>query len=192
MENEEHLLRRGFLFILGIYTTYLIYGVGFLSGFSQPAFGKFLVYFMSVIGLIVGIYSFKKFFSRKKLFKLPEKVVHLLEKVRKIFISPVGVFTFGLIAALFTLSQVSGVFLLIRLREGTSPLLFYYVLLFVLLLIIVVLLSYFLRIKSNVQAVKNEPYNERRANLWKDHYLKLFNFMIALLILVLSLALFFF
>lgn len=200
IEDQEDMLKKGFIYIGGVYLAYFLFGMGMFSWFTFYNMGLYFYKIIGVISILVSLGMIKSFFGTWKiLFKnISSPLKHKLNKLVRSLTSPAGVFFIGLILSIFTFGKVESTFLLIRIlvtdrltRWVTFPLILYYVLIFVLLLVMVVLLLYYIRQRLNEKAHKKEPYHERKATLWKKHYLKVLNFIISGILLIFGIVILF-
>ncbi len=196
----EKLLKRGILFIAGIYLAYFIFGIGWLDWFYRSTITHGFTKIIGFSAIIFALVKIKAFFKTwKMLFKnFPQELKDKLKKIAGYFISFPGVFLTGLIISLFTFSGASQTLILIRnlfaggiKRVVVLPLLLYYNLIFILIPLAIVILLYFAKQKLAEKADKKSQENDQKKEAWKKHYHKLLNLGINLIILILGLVVLF-
>jgi cytochrome c biogenesis protein CcdA len=197
MRDEEEMLKRGFLFIVGIFIAYFLFAMGWFSALGLKAgLGYFFHKIVGLSGVLVGLVIIKGFFGSWKYVTkhFSEKLKHTLKETAKLFTSRVGVFVIGFLASLFTFSGAGNTLLSMRVLLGDSstrwivwPLSLYYLLVFVLFFIVILLLIYFVRksLDANAQARKE------KTDSWKKHNYRLLRLLIGIVLVVVGLLVLF-
>lgn len=200
IKNRDEMIKKGLLFILGVYIAYLLFGMGIFSWFGYSGIGTFI---SKVIGLLAALFALamiKEFFvSWKVTFrKVKKETKAKFRKVKEVILSPYGVLLTGFILSILTFARLNKTYLLIRFlfMEGSTrfiavPILLYFLILFVLFMAVVLILVYLFKEHKHKKAKEKHPQHERKAELWHGHYLKIINFVIAAVMLVLGLVVIF-
>ncbi len=151
-QGKKSAVKVGLFFILGLYLTYLAFGLGF---FQALAFQKLAPYLHKIIGalaLIIGLLNIKDFFFYGKgmLMEIPRSWRPKLGAVIRGATSPIGALIVGVIVTFFELPCTGGpyVFAVGYLASFKTcwqaiPILLYYNLIFVLPLLLLTGFIYF-------------------------------------------------
>ncbi len=199
IEEREDVLKKGALFIFGVYLAYSLFGMGlfnWLNNYGPYLYFYKLVGFAAIIFAIVGINAFfKTWHSLIK--KVPEDYHEYFKSAAIFILSYPGVFLIGFISALFTFAGANNLFFLLRdvftgyfMKSVILPLIFYYSL--ILILLFVILLAAFNFIRQNIEAhAARNKVSDAKETMWKKHYVQILNFFIRAVMLVLGLVLVF-
>ena len=184
--GKNRALKVAGFFIIGVYLTYLVLGLGLYSALTFLPWDAIAFYFHKILGvlaIIIGLFNIKDFFFYGKgfLMEIPRtwrpKLGTFLHKTT----NPLGAFVAGFIFTFFELPCTGGpyIFALGVLAKNVSRmtsfwLLLYYNLIFVLPLIIIAGLIYlgFLNIEHTAR--------------WREKNVKLLHFIAGLLMVVLG------
>ena len=200
IKDREDMLKKGLLYVLGVYVAYLLFGMGLFAWFGYSGIGTF---FSKVIGFLAAIFALamiKEFFvSWTITFKNVKKETKAnFRKVKSVVLSYYGVLLLGFITSLLTLTKINKTYLLIRFSFMESstrliaiPILLYFLVLFVALMVVVIILAYLFKEHKHKKAKEEHPTHERRAELWHGHYLKVMNFVISVVMLIMGLVVMF-
>jgi hypothetical protein len=200
LKDREEMLKRGFLYILGIYLAYLLFGMGLFAWFGYSGVGTFVSKVIGFLAVIFALAMVKDFFvSWKITFKnIRNEYKVKIKKVLAVILSPYGMLFTGFILGFLTFTRLNKTFLLIRFlfMEGSTrliavPILLYHLVIQFLLMVIILVAVYLLKEYKHRKARKKHPTHERKANLWHMHYLKVMNFVISVVMLILGLVVIF-
>lgn len=200
IKDSEEMLKKGLFFIAGVYLAYLLFGLGLFTWLEFSGIGPFFSKLVGILAIITALALVKNFFvswgvtfkNVSKSFKAKLKILF------KVSFSSFGVLVIGFVAGLFSFTKFNKTFLLLRhlfvenfVREIAVPILLYYLIVFVLLMAVVVVVVYLLREKWSKLAQQKYPEHEKKAEMWKNHYLRVLNFVIYIILLVLGLVVLF-
>jgi cytochrome c biogenesis protein CcdA len=147
-DQRKKALKIGLIFILGLYITYFIFGIGLFSALSLEKIQQFAPYLHKIIGglaILIGLFNIKDFFFYGKGFvmEIPRAWRPQLGAILRTVTSPIGALLVGAIVTLFELPCTGGpyIFALGYLSSITTclkaiPIILYYNLIFVLPLLI--------------------------------------------------------
>ncbi len=167
---RQRVLTTGFAFIFGIFTSYLLIGLGLISGLNFIQNTELFHIVVAVIAILVGLFNLKDYFWYGKLFRMEipinwrPKMGQFLSKAT----GPAVAFLVGLVVSAFELPCTGGPYLFAlgilkgeSLMSTTLPYLIYYNLIFVLPLIIIVLAVHF----SYLKIEKTEEWRKQNIKL---------------------------
>lgn len=193
VKDPGKMLIRGFVFIGTIVVILFFFGLGWLGWFAQHGY-----YFSKIIGLgslLFAIGIIAHFFGTWK-----EQQIYL-DRIRgwfKPYLSYVSIVFVAAFATLWSLGRVEKPFLVIRTLMGDAatrwavfPLLLYYLLMMMRVLGLVLLVAYLFKKFIIAKVEQRHKFDERRANLWKKHLLSVFNFVLAVGMVILGLVVLF-
>jgi hypothetical protein len=199
-KNRDEMLKKGFMFILGIYLAYLLFGMGLFAWFAYSNIGIFIAKVLAILSIIFGLAMIKDFFvSWQVTFKnIKKETKQKLAEIKEFILSPFSVLFLGFILGLFTFTNLSKTFLLVRylFMEGSTrlvalPILLYSLILFSLLMSVVLIVVFLMKEHHSKKAKVKHPQHERKEKAWDDHYIKVMNFVIAVVMLILGLIVLF-
>jgi hypothetical protein len=200
IRKTSDVLQRGLLFVLGIFVAYFLFGTGLFSWFGYSNVSKIASKIIALVVLIITLATIKHFFisweitlkKRSENFKASANLI--IENLTSVY----GTLIMGLIFGLLSFTWLTKPLLSTRylFMEGSHrlvalPILVYYLLLFILPMLIVVITIYFIRDYFDHKSKKKFKDHEKKAELWEFHYLKILNFVIQIIMLVLSIAILF-
>jgi hypothetical protein len=166
---------------------YILFGLGFFSWFNTPSVGMVFSKIVAILCLIVGILAMRQLFLKPGL--APAWAV----RTKKIVLSSGGMAVFGVVAGLLSLAKVSVMFTTLRTLSALDigkavvvPMILFYVVVYVLPLIALLLILAFLRQKMANLAFGKEPHNKIKEEIWRNHYHRVFDFVVGLLLFILG------
>jgi len=196
-KNKEEMIKRGALYLLGIFLAYILFGIGLFDYFFKSSF---TLVFSKIIGIIVIIFALvriKAFFKTWELLlkSIPGDLKNHLRKILKLLLKPLGLIIVGFCFSLLTFSGANSTLMLIRslFSEGYKqfmvfPILLYYILLFMLIPVMIIAFVYLIKNKFKEKAHQK---GETKKEHWENHYSGLFDLAISLIILILGLIILF-
>ena len=200
IKKTETVLQRGLLFLLGVFVAYFLFGMGLFSWFGYSKASTIASKIIAMVVIIITLATIKHFFiswdiTLKKCsaqFKSNAKLV--IEHLTSFY----GVLFTGLIFGLLSFTWLTKPLLSTRylFMEGSHrlialPILVYYLLLFILPMMFVVVLIYLIRDYLDHKAKGKFKDHIRKAGKWEEHYLKILNFIIQIVMLVLGIIVLF-
>ncbi len=201
IKEKEKVFPKGVLYIGGVALSYLLFGLGFFSNLVSITRDN---YFLKSIGFAAIIYAviwLANFFDIfKALRKLARKEITKEKNSSKkiIFFSPPVMLLLGFITPLLTLAFVDSRFLVLRTliaggigRLIVVPLLVYSVFITILPLLVIVFVIHVMRHHLDEKGQKAGYRNTIETEAWKKHFVKLLNFSLNLILLILGLLLVF-
>jgi len=151
--NKKKALKTGAAFILALYLTYFILGIGLIGVLNLSGFASVFHQFIGILAIIIGIFNIKDFFwygGGGFAMEIPRAWRPKLKEMLGKATSPISAFLIGIVVTLFELPCTGGpyMFVLGLLSQNMPwvkviPILLYYNLVFVLPLIILNVLIYF-------------------------------------------------
>lgn len=170
LQNKKAVLKIGLMFILGLFVTYYLIGIGLLGVIHLTGLAPVLHKFVAVIAVLIGLANIKDFFWYGGLGFVTEIPRAWRPKVKSLLSNTAtawGAFAVGILITFFELPCTGGpyLFTLGLLGEGFAwvsvlSILVYYNLIFVLPLLVIMLLIHWGY--SNVQ----------QASTWKDNNIR--------------------
>ena len=200
VRKTEEVLQRGLLFLLGVFIAYFLFGMGLFSWFGYSNASKIASKIIAMVVIIITLATIKHFFiswevTLKKCsagFKANAKLI--IEHLTSFY----GVLFTGLIFGLLSFTWLTKPLLSTRylFMEGSHrlialPILVYYLLLFILPMLFIVILVYLIRDYLDHKAKGKFKDHARKAGKWEEHYLKILNFVIQIVMLVLGIIVLF-
>ncbi len=165
---RKNILKTGFAFIAGIFVSYLLIGLGLLTGFQLIKNAALFHQIVAVLAIIVGLLNIKDYFWYGKLIKMEipmawrPKLGSTIQKATH----PLIAFLIGIVVSFFELPCTGGPYLfalgLLKESHLKLPWLLYYNLLFILPLIVIVLLVFY----SYVRIERTEEWRKRNIKLF--------------------------
>src|SRR3989338_6543933 len=198
--SDTSMLRKGFIFVLGVYIAFFLYGFGQFTWFAGSKLSFVLYKLVGLVAVILGLLNIKGFFRTWDAWL---ETVSETWRVRgrrsvQVITSLLGMFVLGFLGSFFAFGETSVSFTSLQLLladESTQvmvwPLLLYYTFIFVLHLIAVVLFIYFIRLKLHGMAKQKGEFSAKAFELWEKHNRRLLNFAISAIMLVLGLLVLF-
>ncbi len=198
-KDKESVLKKSFLFVTGIYVAYLIFGMGFLSWLGYSGIGVYFAKIVAILAIIFSLALIKEFFIT---WKITFKDVHPafidnLKKLIAIIFSTPGCLIFGLVFGLLSFARLNKTYLLIRylfianISRGIAlPTLLYFILVMLLLMIFFIVVIYLVKDQLEDKAEKKSN-DEKKVEIWKEHYVKLINFVLSVIILIIGIIVLF-
>lgn len=123
-ESKKRIVLTACAFILAVYLTYFLLGLGLASIVATVQASKTIVMIVGIIAILVGLANLKDaFFYRKGdwAIEIPEKWRTKLTKIILAVTSPYGAFTAGIIVTMFELPCTGGPYLFGLSLIATSP-----------------------------------------------------------------------
>ncbi len=194
IHNYKKTILGSILFIIASYTALLLYSTNNLSGFSaQHGF----IIMISIIGIIVALAKIIIFFlfNNDPFANLERSDRLKLEKTKAILSHPAWFFLFGYVATLFTFLNLNKNIELLRTLhlEGTltsvvTPKIIMYCIILIIPLAIVAIIMNTIKMKLE-QRSKSAAHSDQHLGQWKLHNHRVFNVVISILVIALSLLL---
>ncbi len=191
--DQEQILKKGFLFLLGVAVTYLLFASGIFSWFLLPTPGWLFSRVLGVLAILLALPSLRRLFSSKPFIRnFPESIKKLKEKnlLSWLLLGP-SLFLWGLVVSLFTLHAASPTLLVLRTlfaanigRMVVIPMTVYYLFMFILPLLVLAFLLHALNKKLHHYSHQRGGLDRREVELWKNHNVKVFNFVLSLVIIL--------
>ena len=198
--KTEDVLQRGLLFILGVFIAYFLFGMGLFSWFGYSNASSIASKIIAMVIIIITLATIKHFFINWEItlkkcsenFKTNARLV--IENLTSVY----GTLIIGIIFGLLSFTWLTKPLLSTRylFMEGSHrlvalPILVYYLLLFILPMLIIVVLVYLIRDYLDHKAKNKFKDHKRKAEKWEEHYLKILNFVIQIIMLVLAVIILF-
>ena len=197
IKEDEHMLTKGSLFIGSVALAYIWFGWGHFSILLAPVISSL---FIKAVGLIVSISALITlvdfFWSMKKLTKnVSQKTKTRLAKAWNTLGSYPSMLILGLLSGFLTVGKVNSTFMTMRnlLKGGVGkavvfPLLVYYLILFLLLISILLVVLSLLRERVREKVLRHVPMSDMKRDAWNKHIVRVFNFSLSVVLLVLGLV----
>lgn len=196
-KGKDDIIKTSAFYIAGMLLAYLLFGLGMLSFFYDSQLYYFFYKFVGIAAVLFGLAGVQSFFTTWELV-MPRDLQNYVRQALSYVLSPLGLFTAGLVGAMFTLAGVSGSFYLLRdlfmgnfMRGVVLPLMLYYSA--VVMLIFMGIAALFNLLSSILEhAVESqEGSSDVKRSRWKKHYERVLAFCVRGTILVIGLALVF-
>lgn len=198
LKDKDEMMKKGFIYVGGVYLAYLLFGLGLFSWFALSPISSFILKVLGLIVIIFALTQVKDFLDTLKPLLRKIHAQRGLQKSMDILFSSSGVFVLGFIVALFTLPLANSTLLALRTlftlnigRVTVVPLILYHLFLLVLRPAFFILLVYFIRQKLYLQAEKKAPHDPLNIQKWYWHYIKVFNFILAVIVILFGIGLLF-
>ena len=198
LKDKDEMMKKGFIFIAGVYLSYFLFSLGLFSWFARTPASVLVLKILGLIVIIIALTQVKDFLDTLKPLLRKIQAQRWLQKTADIVLSSPGVFALGFIITLFTLHLTNDTLLLMRQlyllnigRLTVVPLLLYHLFLIILRPAFLILLVYFIRQKLYLQAEKKAPHDPLNIQKWYWHYIKVFNFILAIIVILFGLGLLF-
>ncbi len=194
IHNYKKTILGSILFIIATYAAFLLYGTNNLHGFAGQ---RGFIVFISIIAIIA---AFAKiiifFFYNKDPFADLERQERLkIEKIKTIASHPAWFFLVGYLASLFAFSNLHKNFELLKILHLEGPLasavipkIILYNLILILPFAILALMLNLIKIKLEGKA-KQTSYSDSHLNQWRLHNHRVFNVVVSILVIAISLLL---
>lgn len=184
--EKKKVLKTGIAFIISIYITYFLFGIGLFSALQVSGLSYYFYEFIGLLAIIIGLLNIKDSFWYGKggfAMEIPQSWRPTIKKLLTNLTNPKFAFLMGFLVGLFELPCTGGpyIFILGLLAERTTRLmavliLLYYNLLFILPLIIITIILYL------------GYFSVEKASEWKDKNIKILHFIIGLIMLILGIV----
>lgn len=198
LKDKDEMMKKGFVFIAGVYVSYLLFGMGLFSWFARTPISSLVLKVLGLIVIIMALTQVKDFLDTLKPLLRKIHAQRWLQKTTDIILSSPGVFALGFIVALFTFHLANDTLLMMRTlytldigRVTVLPLIMYHLFLTILRPAFFILLVYFIRQKLYLQAEKKAPHDPLNIQKWYWHYIKVFNFILAIIVILFGVGLLF-
>lgn len=198
LKDKDEMMKKGFIFILGVYLSYFLFSIGLFSWFATAPLSILILKILGLIVIIIALTQVKDFLDTLKPLLRKIHAQRWLQKMNDVLLSSPGVFVLGFIVTLFTFHLVNDTLLVMRHlyvlnigRITVVPLLLYHLFLIMLRPAFLILLVYFIRQKLYLQAEKKAPHDPLNIQKWYWHYIKVFNFILAVIVILFGLGLLF-
>lgn len=186
--DKRRALTIGLFFIMALYLSYFLLGLGFLSVLQLSVLASIFHHFIGALAIIIGLLNIKDFFwygGGGFVMEIPRSWRPTLQKLLKGVTSPLGAFLMGFAVTAFELPCTGGpyIFVLGLLANRFSwqkvlPILLYYNLIFVFPLLLITGLIY-----AGYSTVE-------RATAWKERNLRLLHLIAGLIMVSLGIWVF--
>jgi len=198
LKDKDEMMKKGFIFITGAYLSYFLFSLGLFSWFAVTPISSLVLKITGLIAIILALTQVKDFLDTLKPLLRKIHAQRWLQKISDIMLSSPGVFFLGFIITLFTFYLANDTMLMMRHlyvldigRITVVPLLLYHLFLIMLRPAFLILLVYFIRQKLYLQAEKKAPHDPLNIQKWYWHYIKVFNFILAVIVMLFGLGLLF-
>jgi len=198
LKDNDEMMKKGFLFIGGVFLSYFLFSLGLFSWFAASPLSRFVLKVLGLIVIILALTQVKDFLDTLKPLLRKIHAQRGLQKTMDLLFSSPGVFLLGFIITLFTLPLANDTLLVMRTlftlnigRVTVIPLILYHLFLIVLRPAFFILLVYFIRQKLYLQAEKKAPHDPLNIQKWYWHYIKVFNFILAVMVILFGIGLLF-
>ena len=191
--DQEQIFKKGLIFLLGVAVTFFLFTFGFFSWFLLPTPGWLFTRVLGVVAILLALPVLKQFFNSRPLFKnLPDSVKKLTGKnMSRWLLSDPFLFFSGLVVSLFTLHTASSTLLVLRTlfaanigRMVVIPMTIYYILIFLLPLLVLVFVLHSISRRLHQYSHQRGGLDRREVELWKKHHVKVFNFVLGVIIIL--------
>lgn len=200
VKDNDKMFRSGALSIGAIYLAYLLRGLNLFTILQTPTVSTFFTKLVAIMAILYGLVFIKGFSRTWKIFfgALSEKTENKVEAGAEKLLQPLSIFMISFFSALLTLGESSKTLSVLRMLTTTSasrlaafPLYLYHLFIVILPLMVLVVVLYLIRNKLEEKARKKEPYDKRKAEIWKKHFLKVlqgitsaFTFILGIILLL--------
>ncbi len=194
---KEEIIRTSVFYIIGVFLSYLLFGLGMLSFFYDSQLHYFFYKFVGIAAVLFGLAGIPSFFTAWELV-MPGDLREYVNQALAYLLLPLGVFVIGLVGGMFTLAGVGSSFYILRdlfmgnfMRGIVLWKLLYYS--GVVMLIFIGVAAVFNLLRSTLEhTVKTQEGSSdvKRAS-WKKHYEKVLAFCVRGTIFILGLVLVF-
>ncbi len=198
LKDKDEMMKKGFIFIAGVYVSYFLFGIGLFSWFARTPVSPFVLKILGLVAIIIALTQVKDFLDTLKPLLRKIQAQRWLQKTMDVLLSSPGIFMLGFIVALFTFPLANDTLVMMRTlfmleigKVTVLPLILYHLFLIILRPAFFVLLVYFIRQKLYLQAEKKAPHDPLNIQKWYWHYLKVFNFILAIMVILFGLGLLF-
>ncbi len=198
LKDKDEMMKKGFIFIAGVYVSFILFGIGLFSWFARTPAAALVLKFLGLLVIIIALTQVKDFLDTLKPLLRKIHAQRWLQKTTDIVLSSPGVFALGFIVTLFTLHLANDTLLMMRTlftlgigKVTVFPLIMYHLFLIILRPTFFILLVYFIRQKLYLQAEKKAPHDPLNIQKWYWHYIKVFNFILAVIVILFGLGLLF-
>ncbi|MDO8655987.1 MAG: hypothetical protein Q7K45_02005 [Nanoarchaeota archaeon] len=198
LKDKDEMMKKGFIFIGGVYLSYFLFSLGLFSWFATAPFSILVLKIIGLIVIILALTQVKDFLDTLKPLLRKIHAQRWLQKMTDILLSSPGIFFLGFILTLFTFHLANDTLLMMRHlyvldigRITVVPLILYHLFLIMLRPAFLILLVYFIRQKLYLQAEKKAPHDPLNIQKWYWHYIKVFNFILAIIVILFGLGLLF-
>ena len=200
VRDNDQMFKKGIVFVIAIYITYFLFGIGFLSYFYVSKFGFFLGKAIGLVSVIFAFLSVKGFFSTWRVwFKTNfQDMRELFQRIVDVIVAPTSVLVIGFVTALMTIPDTGYLFLSMRALLGDNitswqvwPLMLYYIFIFILHPLAVVLFLYFARERMKEITTRKAEDSKMEVGTWQKHIRKVINFIISIILFVLGIIVIF-
>jgi len=198
LKDRDEMMKKGFVFIAGVYAAYILFGGGLFSWFARTPASALVLKVLGLLVIIIALTQVKDFLDTLKPLLRKIHSQRWLQKMMDILLSSPGIFVLGFIVALFTLHLANDTLVMMRTlfmldigKVTVFPLLLYHLFLIILRPAFFVLLVYFIRQKLYLQAEKKAPHDPLNIQKWYWHYIKVFNFILAVMVILFGIGLLF-
>ncbi len=194
-QDQEKIMKKGLLFLLGVAITYLLFMFGFFSWFVLPTPSWLFTRVLGVVAIILALPAIKKLFTSRPFFKnIPESIQKIMSKdPSRWLLSGPALFCLGLAVSLFTLYAASPTLLVLRTlfaanigRMVVIPMTVYYIFMLLLPLLVLVFVLNVINQKLHHYSQERGGLDRRDVELWKKHNIKVFNFVLGVIIILSS------
>ena len=197
-KDKDEMMKKGLVFVGGVYLSYLLFSLGLFSWFARSPVSTLVLKVLGLAVIIIALTQVKDFLDTLKPLLRKIHAQRWMQKTTDALFSSPGVFMLGFAVTLFTLPLLNGTLLSMRtlfmLDVGkvlVFPLVLYHLFLIVLRPVFLILLVYFIRQKLYLRAEKKAPHDPLNIQKWYWHYIKVFNFILAVMVILFGLGLLF-
>ncbi len=196
-KDKEEIIKSSAIYLLGIFTAYLLFGVGLLSFFYDSQLHFLFYKIVGFSALLFGLAGVQSFFTTLEIV-MPRSVRVQVKEILRYVLSPIGVFVLGLIGGMFTLAGVGQSFYLLRelfignfMRGMVLPLMIYYIAVAMLIFIGLAAVFHLLRSMMEHAVETQEASSDAKRERWRRHYQRVLTFCVRSTLFVLGIVLVF-
>ena len=200
IKNKELMIKRGVLFLVTVYFTHLLFGIGLFSGITLLNASTVFYKTIGVIAAIYGTISVKAFFTSYKVMlkDIPKEVKKNLKIFRKAIISITGVFSIGLIGGILSLPDLGNKYFTLQnlftvgsFKVSAFPMILYYSLIAMIPLVALFAIVHFVKEKLEDVAEDKSGDNPHKLQVWTKYHARIVSVTISSVMLVVGLILIF-
>ncbi|PIN87507.1 hypothetical protein COV12_03430 [Candidatus Woesearchaeota archaeon CG10_big_fil_rev_8_21_14_0_10_32_24] len=200
IKDQEMMIKRAVLFLVTVYFTHLLFGMGLFSGIKLFNASTIFYKTIGVFAAIYGTISIKAFFTsyRVMLKEIPQEIKVNLKIFRNAIISITGVFILGFMGGILSLPDLGNKFVTLQnlftessFKVSAFPMIIYYSLISMIPLIALFALVHF--IKEELENIAEDKANDNphKLQVWTKYHARIVSVSISSVMLVIGLILIF-
>ncbi len=200
IKNKELMIKRGVLFLVTVYFTHLLFGVGLFTGITLLDASTIFYKTIGVIAAIYGTISVKAFFTTYKVMlkDIPKVYLTNFNIFKNAIISITGVFSIGLISGILSLPDLGNKFFTLQnlftvssFKISSFPMILYYSLISMIPLVALFAIVLFVKEKLEDIAEDKADDNPHKLKVWTKYHTRIVSVTISSVMLVVGLILIF-